>query len=148
MHSNLYEKDKLILQEFRWEQDESITHSYYNQNSWNFYHTPNTTWVACHKKIHFIWSPIFLVMKMTITTNIENLIWKSIFTAKTLNQNMTYYRSTAQRISQGFQKVFICYFTNFLWFTMHFPKSAKTTTNQALEYYSHESMAAQITPWF
>jgi hypothetical protein len=33
---------------------------------------------------------------------------------------MPYYRSTAQRISQGFQKVLIYYFTIFLWFTMPF----------------------------
>jgi hypothetical protein len=46
---------------------------------------------------------------------------------------MTYYRSIASTISQGFQKILICYFTNFLWFTMHFQKSAKTTTNQSLE---------------
>jgi hypothetical protein len=33
-HSNLYEKDKLLLQEIMWEQDTLITHSYSNQNSW------------------------------------------------------------------------------------------------------------------
>jgi hypothetical protein len=33
MYSNLYEKDKLLLQEFMSEQDELITHSYSTQNS-------------------------------------------------------------------------------------------------------------------
>jgi hypothetical protein len=34
MYINHYEKDKLLLQEFMWEQDTLITHSYGNQNSW------------------------------------------------------------------------------------------------------------------
>ena len=37
---------------------------------------------------------------------------------------MAYYRSTAYRISQGFQKVHICYFMAILWITMHFQSSS------------------------
>ena len=49
MYRNLYEKDKLLKQEIMWEQDKPITHTYFIQYSWNFYHTSNITWVACHK---------------------------------------------------------------------------------------------------
>jgi hypothetical protein len=49
MYINLYEKDKLLLQEIMWEQDTLITHLYNNQNSYNFYHTSNTTWIKWHK---------------------------------------------------------------------------------------------------
>ena len=59
---------------------------------------------------------------------------------------MPYYRSTAYTISQGFQKVFIYYFTNFLRFTMNFQSSCKIITNQSLRHYSHESMTLQIGP--
>jgi hypothetical protein len=52
---------------------------------------------------------------------------------------MIYYRSTAYTISQGFQKVLICYFTNFLWFTMNFQSSAKIKTNRSLWHYSYVS---------
>ena len=43
---------------------------------------------------------------------------------------MPYYRSNAKRISQGFQKVHICYFTIFLWITMHFQSSSRNLLKQ------------------
>jgi len=46
---------------------------------------------------------------------------------------MLYYRSTAQRISQGFQKVHICYFTTFLWITMHFQNSSRNLHKEKIK---------------
>ena len=59
---------------------------------------------------------------------------------------MPYYRSTAHTISQGFQKVLIYYFTNFLQFTMNFQSSCKIITNQSLRHYSIESQVLQKGP--
>ena len=59
---------------------------------------------------------------------------------------MSYYRSTAYTISQGFQKVLIYYFMNFLRFTMNFQSSCKIITNQSLRHYSHESQVLQKGP--
>ena len=47
---------------------------------------------------------------------------------------------------QGFQKVLIYYFTNFLRFTMNFQSSYKIITNQSLRHYSHESLTSQLGP--
>jgi hypothetical protein len=59
---------------------------------------------------------------------------------------MTYYRSTAYIITQGFQKVLICYFTIFLWITMNFQSSYKFNTIQSFWHYSHESWVSHLDP--
>ena len=59
---------------------------------------------------------------------------------------MTYYRSSTYRISQGFQKVLIYYFTIFLWITMKFQSSANFKANKSKRHYSHESAVHRKAP--
>ena len=46
---------------------------------------------------------------------------------------MPYYRSNALKISQGFQKVFICYFKIFLLIIMIFQSSAQKSTKEKIK---------------
>jgi hypothetical protein len=70
MYSNLYEKDKLLLQKIMWEQDEAITHIKHHMSSMpHIKHHMS----SMPQKFHFIWSPTPVVMKKTNATSIENL---------------------------------------------------------------------------
>ena len=50
-------------------------------------------------------------------------------------------------MTQGFQNIKICYFTNFLRIDIEFQSSLLEITKRSLKHYSNESWAMRITPW-